>query len=202
MNGEDEYDEDDQMVRTSIHEATQDVGRELQELEHNVQLAAERVSSLESGREVDMQVIERGEQMRVQAAKYKAFIDSQDNKIDELAENVNSLEATRKQMEEEIARLEVEADSIEAKVDSQESTAGQIAQLRADHAALERSLAVSQEEKVRLEAEHAAGAEKAAAAKEQVSQALRRLRARALPPGDAQHCLERLRLSDEGTDER
>merc|ERR1719271_1028378 len=202
MNGEDEYEEEDQMVQMAIHEATQDVGRELQELEHNVQLAAERVSSLESGREVDMQVIDRGEQMRVQAAKYKAFIDSQDNKIDELAENVNSLEATRRQMEEEISRLEAEAESIEAKVDSQEWTAGQIAQLRADHASLERSLAAAQEEKVRLESEHAGSAEKAAAAKEQVSAALRRLRARALPAGDAQLCLDRLRLSEEGADER
>merc|ERR1719440_707091 len=127
------------MVQTAIHEATQDVARELQELEHSVQLAAERVSSLESGRDVDMQVIDRGEQMRVQAAKFKAFIDSQDNKIDELAENVNSLEATRKRMEEEISRLEAEADS-------QEWTAGQIAKLRADQVSLERSLDVAQEE--------------------------------------------------------
>merc|ERR1719183_2938597 len=148
------------MVQMAIHEATQDVGRELQDLEHSVQLAAGR----ESGRDVDMQVIERGEQMRVQETKFKAFIDSQDNKIDELAENVNSLEATRKQMEEEISRLEAEAESVEAKVDSQEWTAGQIAQLRADHASLERSLAAAHEEKVRLEAEHAASAEKAAAA--------------------------------------
>merc|ERR1719235_413112 len=67
MAGEDEYEEEDEMVRMAIHEATEDVGRELQDLEHSVMLAAERVSSLESGRDVDMQVLERGEQMRMQA---------------------------------------------------------------------------------------------------------------------------------------
>jgi len=190
------------MVRTAVHEATQDVARELQELQHSVHLAAERVTSLESGRDVDLQVLDRGEQMRVQVAKYEAFIGSQDNKINELAENVNSLEATHSQMEEEITRLEAEAEMIEAKVDSQEWTAGQIAQLRAEHASLERSLAGAQDEKVRLDAEHAASAEKAVAAKEEVSAALRRLRARALPAGDAQRCLDRLRLADDGTDER